>query len=78
MTQNKKKSWWQKRIAEPSTWAGFGIFTAGLGTLLKAKGVPEAGQALAQNADQMAAGDYIAPIALILSGLAAALKQEGK
>ena len=69
----------KKRAKEPSSWAGLGLLVTGIGTLLKANGVPEAGQAIAQTADQLAAGDYMMPITMIISGLlAAVLGEKGK
>lgn len=68
--------YFKKRMGEPSSWAGIGILTMGLGTLLKANGVPEAGEAIANSAADLAAGNYAAPIIMVVSGLLAALKPD--
>jgi len=61
----------KKRAGEVSTWAGLGAFISALGMLFKADGLPEAGEAITQSADSLAAGNYALPIATALSGLVA-------
>lgn len=66
----------KKRLKENTTWLGLSGILGGIGMLLKANGVPEAAQAMAANADQLAAGDYMTPLAMIIGGLIAAIRPD--
>ena len=68
----------KERMKEPSTFVSLGAIVSGLGMLFKANGVPEAGMAMAQSADQLATGDFFTPLALIIGGLLGAILPERK
>ncbi len=71
-------NWLKKRSKEKSTWLGLATITAGLGALLKADGVPELANTVAQNADSLAAGDYALTGLAVLSGLFNLFTKEDK
>lgn len=62
--------WFWKRFSEPSTYAGLGVTTLGLGELFKINEAPAVGEVLSQGAQAVAAGasPMMAGI-LIISGI---------